>query len=756
MVDFRIGLKMSNIGPHKNLDFNCNVRTNKIAYYAANGVGKTFISRMFGLVEKEQLKTEKNMEYIPQENINVDNLLSLDNGNLATNGNMILKIDGKELNIVLKQGASPEIDNGTGYLFHVFNSEYVKLNVEPLNYEMNGEISGYIVGQEEIDLTKDKEHLIKISEEINNISTYIETEIEKAKEELRKEGVFQTTKEYKNLNWANLQNSECIESGSSFSEIVKKLDFLAKIPEDLPPISVPKFDIDSSVFDDILVLLNTRYPMKNWDQEFIIRLKENQSFFEKGIELSGTGDNCPFCKQKYNQDALLLIKRYKEYLKDKEAEVGRQILKAKSTIHDVIERTDKYNNDVLTACNQLNRIKTYFPSLAFCNLYALDLVAEFKSAIDNILESLEHKAVDISWVPNDVNHQMKKIKFIIRSEIEKSIKNKMLIITINQKKSDTNKERLMLRRKLCMTQFQKYFQNLKPVFKKYYEEKKESEQLQIIIKEKESTVKANKKDEVYKTLNYLFKQFFQGKYSVEQDSFQFKFFDSNIGVKANVVLSDGEKNIVAFCYYLAYSHILLSNENDYKKLFFIIDDPVSSMDFNYVYAIAQVMRDLPIILPNILKDNTHLKMWVFTHNIEFLSILLRNNILDKAFILTKDKISKLNKEILLPYVGHLHDIYCISKNEMEPNHTTGNSIRHVLEVMCHFENPTSKIADYIRKNEVLSSCAYINSFCQDFSHGNIRSEQPISPEDIKTACEKVIEFISTKYEGQIDYIKSIE
>ena len=52
------------------------------------------------------------------------------------------------------------------------------------------------------------------------------------------------------------------------------------------------------------------------------------------------------------------------------------------------------------------------------------------------------------------------------------------------------------------------------------------------------------------------------------------------------MLSDGEKSILAFCFFLANIHGVVENESDYNRLFLVIDDPVSSMDFNYVYNVS--------------------------------------------------------------------------------------------------------------------------------------------------------------------------
>ena len=57
--------------------------------------------------------------------------------------------------------------------------------------------------------------------------------------------------------------------------------------------------------------------------------------------------------------------------------------------------------------------------------------------------------------------------------------------------------------------------------------------------------------------------FFSGKYIIDEDTFQIQFLGKSIRNKASSVLSDGEKSIVAFCLYLAETHKVVNNEDDY-------------------------------------------------------------------------------------------------------------------------------------------------------------------------------------------------
>jgi len=89
---------------------------------------------------------------------------------------------------------------------------------------------------------------------------------------------------------------------------------------------------------------------------------------------------------------------------------------------------------------------------------------------------------------------------------------------------------------------------------------------------------------------------------------------------------------VAFCYYLATVHTIIETEDDYEKLFFVIDDPISSMDFNYVYRVAQSIRH---INKHFGIESRQVRFIILTHNFEFMNLLMRNNIINQNIFLKK-------------------------------------------------------------------------------------------------------------------------
>lgn len=741
----RIKLKINNIGPHNGnnkINFIDEVDSNKAIFYASNGTGKSFISRAFRLTSAEKL------------GLNADDLLTLGHAS----GMLNLKItstaeplDEKNLSISVEKGTPAVVKNDSGFIFHVFNSDFVEENIKPRDYTPDGNIEGYILGKVQIDLTDEKKREEKLKCEINYKDRAIDDTIEKAKKELRDNGIQPTTTEFALIDKKRLLQKETLEDVQPFDEIVKQLESLKQLPEKLPDISTPSFNTKEINFDEIVTILTTAYPKAEWDEEFVSDIKKNRAFVEKGLTLlNGDEEICPFCKQPLRDTALELIHRYKLFLADKEAEVLSKIESNITAVENVIENLKQYAYDTKSANLEIENLKKYFPSF---EKITLEISSSDENAFDcfnRLISLLREKGDNITHADFNVEDIITECKSFIQNTLQQQESNAKIINGVNKNKQNSNGERLNLRRHLCKAQYLKLQSSLSSAFNELEKLKLELKELQESIVKKEQQARISKKEKVYETLEYFLNKFFVGKYSIDKETFQIKFLGNNVGQRASRILSDGEKSIVAFCYYLASTHLQLSSEDDYNKLFFIIDDPISSMDFHFVYAVAQSLRDIKAHF----KIKTFDRIWLFTHNLEFYSIVTRNHIINHAYVMKPGKIERLKHQLLMPYENHLKDIVEIASGIQQPSHTTGNSIRHVLETVSRFEYPEKSLEMYINENETLANNSCIFTLCQDLSHGPVRNQPPYSYEVITEACKVVVEFMKFKYKGQIYAIQS--
>lgn len=737
---FWIELHIDGIGPHRDssrIDFADEVESNKAIFFAPNGTGKTFISRAFRVAENISNTNARN------------DLISIGKSKGTFSFKIKTVTDDKEIKVTIIKNHEAIVTDTTGLIFHVFNSDFIAENVALRNYTPDGKIEGYILGKSQIDLSEDKKKVFDLENELKSQENRISDLINQSKKELKSHGIVSNISEFSLMDKEHFINNSVFENIATFDTIARQLEELSRAPDNIQDIQIPPLNDAESIFDAIKDTLSQSYPKSDWDKEFVEFYKNNKAFIEQGLNLMSDSNTCPYCKQTLDEKALSLINSYNEFRKNKEALILSEITKQIGDINSLIAQLKKEAAIINQAIIESNKIKGYFPSLSDINIEPLDVSDFALSCLLSLKQYLDEKANDISKVNSDTINKIEICRHYLRS-CTHCVTNAINVAkSINNIKNDVNSERLKLRRNLCKAQFNLYKEKLKPLFELQSIINNNLSALQTEIQIKENTVKTSKKDNVYETLTKLLDTFFAGKYTLDKESFQLRFQGDCIGENASKILSDGEKSIVAFCYFLATTHLLIKQEDDYDRLFFIIDDPISSMDFSYVYLVAQTIRDIKNLFP----ISKHERIWIFTHNAEFLSIIARNFIINKAYSMRIGKIEILDHRLLLPYESHLIDIVKIARGETLPTHTTGNSIRQVIETVCNFEYPEKSIESYVAENDILKQNAYIYSICQDLSHGKIRMQIPFSNDLLKNACNAVVDFLNSKYKGQIDAIK---
>lgn len=734
---FQIKLDIENIGPHydtNKISFHDSFNSNKAIIFARNGSGKSFITRVFRLVSNEK------------RFVSADDVLTLEKDSGKLSFSLLSNGVEKELSVSVRRGSVPEIKNDTGLIFHVFNSDYVDENIKSHNYSPDGQIDGYILGKTQIDLSAEREEQRNIELQIEEKNKEISSIIYNAKMQLRDNGLLPTIREFELIDIEHLRSIAEFINTDSFEKILSSISELSKIPELITDISIPIMNTDYAVFDELVTILKTSYPKTEWDNEFVNKIISNRSFFESGLQQLGNLNTCPFCSQSLKEPALKLINDYKLFLSDNEAIVRKKIENKKNEILRIIDEIKRLVTLTKLANADFLKIQSHFRSL---NKYQIIIPEQNLDSFLSIITLLDLKNKDLSvefldiiGLVNKCQAELDSIQYILN-------KNAKIISEANKKKDNTNSERLTLRRDLCKAQFNRLKFMLEPYFAECAAKQEILESIKNSIKEKELATQISKRSEFCTTLDSLLNLFFNNKYSIDRDTFRICFWGKNVGDNVSRILSDGEKSIVAFCLYLASTHILIESEEDYNKLFFIIDDPISSMDFHYVYAVAQSLRNLKTYFP----ISSYDRMWIFTHNIEFLSIIIRNNIMQNAYILQSGNIELLKKQLVMPYESHLNDIVAVATGAKEPTHTIANSIRHVLETICSFEYPSKKIERYIQEDVILSQDPCIITFCQDLSHGGIRKQPPYTDDMLKEACKTIYNFMNSKYAGQIECYK---
>lgn len=751
-------LKCHNIAPLENLTREIKSSSLKIGVFANNGSGKTFISRLFRL-------TENHDKIILDEDGKspTDKLLSFG----KNSGSFSFSVTGKDgtikdnFRIEINKGIVPVISK-TKYIYHTFNQDYVEENIRALSYEKDSEITGYILGKVNIDLKDDEEKIARILKEGEDLSKQIEDEINAYVDEnisniqnIRRLG------EYKILDYQNVFkgiDQKIYSVSKSFDELISDYNKIKSVPENLADIQkIDRLNIDFELLNEIRINLEKEYSLSSLAIDFKRKIKEKQDFVEAGMELlqkQQEKSTCPFCEQELKDDAIQLIDNYTKYLTDTEAKTIKALKSYSETLEKYLLIFKTLESVNIRRINEFNSFKTkYIPSCESIELGSINvelLKVDFLKLIERISEKLININVSVS-ISQELIQNIEKNKTLTNKVIDS---NNEEIESINFKKNRIGEESKSIRNEICRSAYNFLVDKHKVNIKNVLKLREDWVKLDGEIRQKREQQKVSKREKVASTIKTVLNYFFADKYTLDADTFRL-IFNQNMLEKnqAKDVLSEGEKNIVAFAYYIGDTHLKVEREDDYQDLFFIIDDPISSMDFSHVYTLCGVIRDIHKIIDKLKWE----RLIIFTHNNDFMRVITSNNIVDKKLLLKNGELKDFNHNLTVPYINHLMDIYNIARNGSYPNHTTANSIRHIVETLTKFKNieiSSDSIADYLRINIPNETKSY--TLINDLSHGGWRSEQaPISDEDYIEVCETIIQHIENDFKGQIEYCKKV-
>lgn len=754
MANIEVSFVANGIGPH----YGDNRLTNNkfstgalnIAIYAENGTGKTFLSRMFALSENDTTITD------------TERLLSIG----SDNGKFVFAV--KEPNsttivhkysVDINKGSSPNVViEGKKYKYHVFNHDYVVNNLEKSEYSPDGNITGYIIGRENIDVSSEKNEKKEAEEKRQLEKEIINKEINKAKNDLKNKNVNSSLAEFKKINIENVVNCIKADEIELFETLSEQYIKLKSIPDNIPGLVVKTYEINTRFFEQIIDTLRTPYTKSKFDEEatrLINEIRIDPSFYHKGIikHENSSENKCPFCNQDLGEYGMYVIRLYKEYFNQQEAQVINDIEQLIDSLNSLKDDLKQYSSSYNKMVSLYEKYKIYIPEFNDSTCEVMTDSQKTNNEIDFLILALEKKKDDIEFTDfdvsasiNEINQYKKEIETIYNNQKRKSEK---LEAALN----DSDKSRRKLHRRICNARFNQLIDVCKSRVEEIENLTNTINTLEGSIKEKEGKAKKSKKEIVIKDLKKYLDYFFHDKYTFDDSNFSITFKNKILNNKTKDVLSEGEKSILALCYYLASTHVIISSEQEYDDLFFVIDDPISSMDFKYVYAVADIVRGLKNEFPQI---TGHIRCIILTHNAEFMSLLVRNKIPNLKLCLVPGKIDKLKNELLQPYEYHLKDLLDIAEGRKTPSHTTPNSIRHVIETIMRFEEPNKeKTEEYVNNNEILNKNAFIYSAMQDGSHGALRKQPAISINDLKHAAETVIDFVRAKYPEQINILKDL-
>lgn len=735
--------------------------------FARNGTGKSFLSRAFRYLDLQgQGKDVSKAAFylVSDESPEAKGSFSFSRG---TNALGALQLE--------KPGDKVTADVADT-IFHVFSEDFVHDELRDRQYEINGEIENQIaVDSANIELKDTQDGLQKAQEAEQAAGAALRTKLDKARVEnlVKKAGVKKNLSEYRSLNLDSLLErfpEKPDAPKKSFADILSDLDSLKAIPaEPVYPANVDAVESDEIDQNALEASLQKVTSPSSVSDEIKKKIDAHHSFYETGTQIvqEEHRTTCPFCEQGITApDPKAIIDAYVSYFADEEEKHKRELRDYFGKLSQKEANLNEIETQLARQKSRFDDLKHHVPSKKDVEVADGETtLKDVRTAISGIKTSLEQKAQALASAHSLSAHNLAVHIAALNGIIED---NNAKVAELTKAVEKADDERKALQREACTVFEQEFALNS-------WSEIEAKRNLNIATKAKQKELSelekaapsTNAKDRVAETFALLLKDFFADKYVFDKVTFTLKRGDREMERGPHRTLSDGEKTAIAFCYFVACIHRKVASNSDYQKLFLVFDDPITSMSFDFVFSIAQTLKNLNIsdqgeisINPAKIDGNKNRRpdLLVLTHSSYFFNISRTNSVIkkDATFSLYKDgsahKLVHLHSYVA-PFEQQLEHVYRVA-NDDDPDHSTGNAIRQVLEAVGRFCRPDKShdLSNFITFLAGDQGFQIKSVLINSLSHGTYYDETP-SPDDLKLACQETIAVVERFAIGQLELLK---
>ncbi len=604
----------------------------------------------------------------------------------------------------------------------IFNSDFIEDNLQLK--EGQAKRLSVVIGKEDIDI---KNNITKLEEELNALKN--------DKGELKALQELLGTKK----KWDDLCKKTAIEAKSDLNlqQNDYKKDHFERNYEEYKSLSPSPNKITDDEKDEAVSILKSEAKQKI-GRKYIENLQNIEAicsadFFNNFIELlktpikrktaelkekvikwieEGSGihqedhSKCQFCGQKISDSHWnTRANEIKEIIKKDD-----DLLKLEKEFTNNKNKIDNFHNILLMfhcdlELNDFITVKLFEEYEE--NRQAFDMsFKDFKEYFEILREKVEekHNNKDTGFIFDNADNLIKAIEKLKQTIIDtiRSIEKNNHYVDQNDSLKEERKKKVIY---YCIqTHYEELTKLEDDINFQTINERKVKQKVQEIEKEIKfkKTLLSNQK-QIIEKINTLLKKILDSKlvFKFENDSY---FLEREIKEQPNKPaknLSDGEKSLIAFLYFIV--SLESSSENEKKNEIIVIDDPVSSFDSHNLF-------NIQALLTQSVKD--YGQSFFLTHNFYFfakirdalkvifkqsenkknagdLKIFEIENRKDSGSIL-KDANKYIRKHIseYMNLIEKLKDIYDRSGNEKDVS--TGKLIRRVLEVKRSFKAPNQE------------------------------------------------------------------
>ncbi|OYR15049.1 AAA domain protein [Brucella thiophenivorans] len=755
------------LGPVGSLDADLSKYAQNLIY-ARNGTGKSFLTRAL-----RYLDLHGDGEDIQDALIN---LLAEE----STDGDGFFELSQGGVNIgklTLSSTLSRVTPDKSDRVFHVFSDDFVHSELRLSNFVVNGNIESKIALDQSIINTKDAEEaLARADSNLKKEITHLEQQTLQLKDQqlVSKAGINKRLREYGDIELLNLLKTHLSlpeQSARSFGDVLNDLDRLRSLPTEPDyPDNIGKPSFDLALLDVACENIAKITSPSTVAEQIKSKIAAKPDFIETGVEIveNDAQDCCPFCEQSILQSpAKDLIASYIAFFSDAEGGHKAALRKDWKWIKGIQDSLSQCERSIDRNLVKYDRLKKLVPSQANVSVPNFSTQIEaIKKYLSELAEAIEQKGRKPSSdvvLPKSDPLSLFQTLYLMIEEMNTSFSALAAAI----KASDT--ERRNLHREACSVFVVDFVRSNWTSFEAIRVGEREvrvaSEDLASL---KKSQLSDSARDRVAATFEALVTSFFGHKYTFDKASFTLRRENREMARGPSRTLSDGEKTVIAFCYFIACVHKKVKATSDYAKIFLVFDDPITSMSYDYVFAIAQTLKHLSIsamgevsVNPSdINKGYIRPDLLVFTHSSYFYNISVTNRVVkdEAAFFLSKTgtshQLSRLKKYIA-PFEEHLREIVNVHHGA-DASHTTGHAIRCVLEAVGRFCHPDKceSLSNYITYLAGEEGFEIKSVLINNMSHGTYYDETP-SPDELRDACNETVKIVEKYAKGQLEMLRAI-
>lgn len=492
------------------------------------------------------------------------------------------------------------------------------------------------------------------------------------------------------------------------------------------------------------------------------------NWIKQGIEIHGSSpEKCIFCGNSID-NALIdnLTSAFSDELKSLETELENK----KTELELMIER--------LTSISQINKDE-YFKNV---ETDIINLNKDIKNTTNNNANVLKNILYKIEEKQRDIFSKIEigELTWEPFTEIQSTIDNLYdnTIIEINnyearKKESIDFLRRYYIAKELSVREFDDSLITIQELQTSINTEIQNKDSIKLKISEIEKTISQleNSLKSETRAINHINKILYNSLSHSEiflspvEDDKKKIYFEVHRNNENAYNLSEGEKSLIAFAYYIAKLESL--NIEEKKKTILFIDDPISSLDENNIFYVYNLIYCL-------LNKKEFLQYFLSTHNMDFLKYTNRFSTKKDYYLIEKIKtpennpsksyITSLPKYLsnkVTEFVFLFEQIYKVATEEENENnfhifYNFPNNARKFIETLLYFKYPDYKINNDTKVNKYFGEeiSPFIQRINNEYSHGEDRFDRTQNPINTSEFKHDAIIILKTIYENDSEQFHS--